>query len=169
MIDDLSIYSRPVDGLLNRCADPARCRLTDDQVAFYHERGYLAGIRILDDDQVERLRGELQGLFDPHHPGNGLFHEFHTNESPDPSRVLFHALGAWRITPGFHDILWQPGFLVPAGQLLGGPVRFWHDQLFCKPAHHGSVVAWHQDYSYWTRTKPMARSEERRVGKECRL
>ena len=35
-------------------------------------------------------------------------------------------------------------------------MRFWHDQLFCKPAHHGGVVAWHQDYSYWTRTQPMA-------------
>jgi ectoine hydroxylase-related dioxygenase (phytanoyl-CoA dioxygenase family) len=35
-------------------------------------------------------------------------------------------------------------------------VRFWHDQLFCKPPRHGGVVAWHQDYSYWTRTKPIA-------------
>jgi ectoine hydroxylase-related dioxygenase (phytanoyl-CoA dioxygenase family) len=35
------------------------------------------------------------------------------------------------------------------------PVRFWHDQLFYKPAKHGGVVAWHQDYSYWTRTVAM--------------
>ena len=35
-------------------------------------------------------------------------------------------------------------------------MRFWHDQLFCKPAHQGGVVAWHQDYSYWTRTEPIA-------------
>jgi ectoine hydroxylase-related dioxygenase (phytanoyl-CoA dioxygenase family) len=28
--------------------------------------------------------------------------------------------------------------------------------LFCKPPKHGGVVAWHQDYSYWTRTQPMA-------------
>src|SRR5256885_7559812 len=28
--------------------------------------------------------------------------------------------------------------------------------LFCKPARHGGVVAWHQDYSYWTRTQPLA-------------
>jgi ectoine hydroxylase-related dioxygenase (phytanoyl-CoA dioxygenase family) len=69
---------------------------------------------------------------------------------------LFHALGAWRIKPGFHDLLWHPAFTVPASQLLGGAVRFWHDQLFCKPAQHGGVVAWHQDYSYWTRTQPMA-------------
>lgn len=40
--------------------------------------------------------------------------------------------------------------------LLEGPVRFWHDQLFCKPPLHGGRVAWHQDYSYWTRTQPMA-------------
>jgi len=41
--------------------------------------------------------------------------------------------------------------------LLGNaPVRFWHDQLFCKPPKQGGVVAWHQDYSYWTRTKPVA-------------
>ena len=65
-------------------------------------------------------------------------------------------MGAWRITPGFHDLLWHPAFTVPASQLFGGAVRFWHDQLFCKPAKHGGVVAWHQDYSYWTRTRPMA-------------
>src|SRR5262249_6027479 len=41
-------------------------------------------------------------------------------------------------------------------ELLGVAIGFWHDQLFCKPARHGGVVAWHQDYSYWTRTRPMA-------------
>ena len=132
-----------------------RFRLSDEQLTSYREQGFLAGIRILDDNQVEALRAELEGLIDPKHPGNGLFHEFHSNESTDPSKVLFHALGAWRIKPGFHDLLWNPAFVVPASQLLGGAVRFWHDQLFCKPAKHGGVVAWHQDYSYWTRTTPM--------------
>lgn len=131
-------------------------RLSDEQVASFHENGYLAGIRMLDDEQVERLRTELTDLFDPNADGNDLFYEYHTNESTDPDRVLFHALGAWRIKPGFHDILWNPRFTMPASQLLGGSVRFWHDQLFCKPAKDGGVVAWHQDYSYWTRTVPMA-------------
>jgi ectoine hydroxylase-related dioxygenase (phytanoyl-CoA dioxygenase family) len=78
------------------------------------------------------------------------------NESSDPSKRLFHALGAWRVSPAFHDILWNPRFLGPASQILEGSVRFWHDQLFVKPACEGGVVAWHQDYSYWTRTKPIA-------------
>src|SRR5205807_6823253 len=106
------------------------------------------GIRLLNDDQVDVLRAELEQLMNPEHPGRHLFHEYHSNESTDADRVLFHALGAWRVLPGFHDLLWNPAFLVPASQLLGGPVRFWHDQLFCKPARHGGVVAWHQDYSY---------------------
>jgi hypothetical protein len=155
-VQDLSTRHQPL-GVLGPVPDDwQQFRLTDDQVQFFHDNGYVSGVRVLSDEQVDRLRLELQPLFDPAHPGNALFHEYHSNESPDPSRVLFHALGAWRIAPAFHDILWQPGFLVPASQLLGGAVRFWHDQLFCKPARHGAVVAWHQDYSYWTRTKPMA-------------
>ncbi|HWB14362.1 MAG TPA: phytanoyl-CoA dioxygenase family protein [Pirellulales bacterium] len=131
-------------------------RLSEDQIAQYRRDGYVSGVRLLDDEQVDRLRAELHELTSPAHPGNHLFYEFNSNESVDQSRVLFHALGAWRIAPGFHDLLWNPAFTMPASQLLEGAVRFWHDQLFCKPAQHGGVVAWHQDYSYWTRTQPMA-------------
>jgi ectoine hydroxylase-related dioxygenase (phytanoyl-CoA dioxygenase family) len=157
-VSDLATQHQPVGSLFPRPharADWERYRLTDDQIAFFHENGYLAGIRILDPEQVEALRAELTEWFQADHPGRSLWYEYHTNESTDPSTVLFHALGAWRIKPGFHDLLWNPAFTVPASQLLGGAVRFWHDQLFCKPARHGGVVAWHQDYSYWTRTRPM--------------
>ena len=79
-------------------------RLTDEQVAFFKENGYLAGVPLLSQEQVEWLRTELEQLGDPAHPGHELFYEFHSNESSDPSTILFHALGAWRITPGFHDM-----------------------------------------------------------------
>jgi len=159
MTEDLSKYHSPVSKLFSHPRTPeewAKYRLSDDQVEFYRENGYLAGIRLLTDEQIEVLRKELAALVDPSNPGNELFYEFNSNESADPEKILFHALGAWRITPGFHDLLWNPAFCVPASQLLDGPVRFWHDQLFYKPAHHGGVVIWHQDYSYWTRTQPMA-------------
>jgi ectoine hydroxylase-related dioxygenase (phytanoyl-CoA dioxygenase family) len=155
-MQDLSLRHEPATHLFPRDVNSEQYRLSDEQVAFFHENGYLAGIRVLSDVQVDTLLGELRSLMDPSSPGHELFYEFHSNESPDPAQVLFHALGAWRISPGFHDLLWNPAFLVPASQLLGSAVRFWHDQLFCKPAYHGGVVAWHQDYSYWTRTQPMA-------------
>jgi ectoine hydroxylase-related dioxygenase (phytanoyl-CoA dioxygenase family) len=131
-------------------------RLTDEQIRFFNENGYLSNIKLLDEAQIAVLNNELEQVTNAHHPGNALFHEFHSNESSNPDTVLFHALGHWRITKGFHDVLWNPAFLMAASQLLGNKgVRFWHDQLFSKPAHHGGVVAWHQDYSYWTRSVPM--------------
>jgi hypothetical protein len=159
MSEDLSRYHWPITNLfkaaeINEEWQPFR--LTNEQIELFQSNGYLGGIRLLNDEQIEALRAELTELIDPAHPGNDHFYEFHSNESTDPATVLFHALGAWRIAPGFHDLLWNPAFLIPASQLLGGAVRFWHDQLFCKPAHHGGVVAWHQDYSYWTRTEPIA-------------
>lgn len=159
MSEDLSIYHEPVERLFSRPSTEEEwrsLRLTTEQLEFYREHGYLAGVRMLTREQVETLREELRELMNPEHALRHLFYEYHSNESLDPARTLFHALGAWRIAPGFHDLLWNPRFTVAASQLLGGAVRFWHDQLFCKPARHGGVVAWHQDYSYWTRTTPLA-------------
>jgi len=158
MTGDLSETHNLVGGLFSRPerrSDWEMYRLPREQVEFFHQNGYCAGVQILNEHQVSQLRKELAELTDLADPGNHLFYEYHSNESKKPNTILFHALGAWRIKPGFHDILWNPAFTVPASQLLDGPVRFWHDQLFCKPARHGGVVAWHQDYSYWTRTQPM--------------
>jgi len=158
-VNDLSLIHKKVTGLFARVAknDLQRYRLTEEQVQFFNENGYLAGIRLLEEDQINVLRSELNEIADPAHPAHELFYEFHSNESNDPNSILFHALGAWRVSGGFHDVLWNPRFLMPASQLLQNKaVRFWHDQLFCKPSKKGGVVAWHQDYSYWTRTKPVA-------------
>ncbi len=146
------MYHHPLTDLFKG----AEYSLSADQIRFYEENGYVAGIPMLNAAQLEVLRAELLELTNPAHSGHHLFYEFNANESADPDRILFHALGAWRIKPGLHDLLWNPVFVSVAAQLLDGPVRFWHDQIFYKPAHHGGVVIWHQDYSYWTRTTPMA-------------
>jgi len=159
MIEDLSTSHKPITGLFETSMSKGEAkafRLSDDQIAFYKEHGYVSGLRVLTDEQVDVLRGELTKLSNPSQEMAQLFYEHHSNESRDPNTVLFHALGAWRVSTAFHDLLWNAAFTVPASQLLEGPVRFWHDQLFCKPPRRGGIVAWHQDYSYWTRTEPIS-------------
>jgi ectoine hydroxylase-related dioxygenase (phytanoyl-CoA dioxygenase family) len=159
MAENLGDVSRPMTELFPQPQSPEEWRrymLTEDQVRHFNEEGYLTGIRILNDEQVERLRSELHDIARREHPGNPFFYEFHSNESDNPETVLFHALGAWRVSPGFHDVLWAPAFRMAAYQLLGQNYRLFHDQLFRKPAKHGGVVSWHQDFSYWTWTAPMA-------------
>ncbi|MBL7724414.1 MAG: phytanoyl-CoA dioxygenase family protein [Chitinophagaceae bacterium] len=159
-IKDLSSVHELVSDLFRWPVSPEEWKqyeLSNEQIDFFKKNGFLSGVKLLDEEQINVIRGELSDIADPKHPGHKLFYEFHSNESTDPSTILFHALGAWRITKGLHDVLWNPRFLVAASQLLGNvPVRFWHDQIFWKPPKQGGVVAWHQDYSYWTRTKPVA-------------
>jgi len=156
---DLADFGYPLSDLFTQpktINEWDRYRLSAEQIDFFHENGYLAGVKLLDESQLVALNKALEEVMDPKHARHALFHEFHSNESSNPDTVLFHSLGHWRIAEAFHDAIWNPAFRMVASQLLGDRgVRFWHDQLFCKPAHHGGVVAWHQDYSYWTRTVDM--------------
>ncbi len=153
--DDLSEYAAPLTDHFWGPIDESSCELSTDVQKQFHEKGYAVGSAKIGAEMLAKLLSDLDVLMQPGHPGDHLWHEYHTNESTNPDTILFHALGAWRIKRSFHDLLWHPAITVPAKQLLKSPVHFWHDQLFCKPAHHGGVVAWHQDYSYWTRTTPM--------------
>ena len=155
-LNDLSQEHKPISNLFPTVAEESAFRLSDAQLEQFRTDGFLSGIRVLDDGQIDALRNELESFHREEIAKSDLWYEYNSNESSDPDTVLFHALGAWRLGAGFHDLLWHQAFTVPASQLLEGPVRFWHDQLFSKPALHGGVVAWHQDYSYWTRTHPMA-------------
>lgn len=129
--------------------------LTEHQVAAFREHGFINGIQILTEEQVGILNEELVKLQSVNEEDRKLFYHYESNEAEDPGKVLFHAIGGWRVTPGFHDLIWSPAYRMATYQLLGHPFRLFHDQLFCKPALHGGVVAWHQDFSYWTFTKPM--------------
>ena len=142
--------------ILEQFAGLEERELSDEQFVSFESDGFLIGVPLLDGDQVEVPRSELEILMRPEQASNSLFYEYNSNESPDPSKRLFHALGAWRVSPAFHDLVFFRPLVSVAEQLLGGRVRFWHDQVFVKPARDGAVVAWHQDYSYWTRTVPCA-------------
>ncbi|MBA7547933.1 hypothetical protein ES705_40374 [subsurface metagenome] len=127
--DDLSLQHGLISDMFPNLSEKEiweQYRLDDEQVKFYNENGYLSNIKVLDDGQIKKLCVELDEIKIPTHPKHDLFYEFHTNESADPHTTLFHSLGHWRITEGFHDILWNPRFVVVASQLLGTKtVRFW--------------------------------------------
>lgn len=155
MHKDYSVFSEPIDATIINSDSSQEYSLSAAQIADFQTDGFVVGQASISEDYIARLLNDLTDLLTPDHVGKELWHEYHINESTDPDTVLFHALGAWRLRQSFHDLLWHPAITTPAKQLLNASVRFWHDQLFCKPARHGGVVAWHQDYSYWTRSGPM--------------
>jgi hypothetical protein len=132
----------------------AAARLSAAQVAAFHRDGYLGPVPLLDARQVEALRQGLETMLEPDYPNQGVL-SGRPRLSPGERSKMIYFQGAWLAEPAFHDMVFNPRLTVPLCQLLGTTsARFFHDQMFYKPARHGGIVAWHQDYSYWTRTVP---------------
>ena len=142
-------------GRLTRAFDVAPTRLSADQLARFREDGYVARVPLLDRAGVAALSAEIDALTTAH-ANDSRWHEFHANEGTDDAR-LCHGLGHWRIGALSHDLVFHPTVAAIAAQLLPGGAgpRLFHDQAFIKPSARGGPVSYHQDYSYWTRTKPM--------------
>ena len=41
-----------------------------------------------------------------------MLYEYHSNQTGDSENVLMHALGHWRLTKHFHDIVFLPEVVV---------------------------------------------------------
>lgn len=152
---DLSAKHGPLSRLFSDLKDRTAAPISGEMAADFERDGFVIGVSMLSGEQISTLQAELQTLMEPE-VDTSLFYEYNLNESKETGRRLFHALGAWRASEAFHDLVFFGRMIRCAEILLDGPVRFWHDQVFVKPPHDGAVVAWHQDYSYWTRTVPLA-------------
>ena len=131
-------------------------RLSQNQVDAFHRDGFLAGVQVLNDHQVEALCAELAGLMEPSHPTHELFHEYHSNESSNPRYDPVSRTGGMADWAGISRRAVEPG--LPGG---GVSTARRGGAILARPAllqtgESRGVVAWHQDYSYWTRTQPMA-------------
>jgi ectoine hydroxylase len=115
--------------------------LTEEQVARYHDEGYVVARRLFDEEEIDLLRrtaredqeldrnsyGRADGeggtvrLALWNHPGDGIYGAFARCERMVRS----------------------------AERLLGGEVYHYHSKMIMKDAKTGGAWAWHQDYGYW--------------------
>jgi hypothetical protein len=82
-------------------------KLSADQVSFYRQNGYLAGIKLLNDEQVAALCTEVDELTNPTHPGRQL--STSTTQRVYRIQTQFSFMRSVRgaVTPGLHDVLWN--------------------------------------------------------------
>jgi ectoine hydroxylase-related dioxygenase (phytanoyl-CoA dioxygenase family) len=136
-------------------AEAERFRLTPGQVERFERDGFLTGVQVLEPEQVAEVGERLEQLRHELRAHAATLYEVEQAWLDRPGEVVLHFLGGWLIDPWLHDLVFAPQVTVPLAQLLGvARLRFFHDQVFYKPARHRGVVPWHQDYSYWTRTAP---------------
>ncbi|MFD2118086.1 phytanoyl-CoA dioxygenase family protein [Paenibacillus yanchengensis] len=129
-------------------------KLTTADLQFYEEKGYWISPKLLDDEQIARLRHAHERVWAGDYDGDGYAMYGHISVPSDPHQIR-KLDNAWWINDEVRDVVTDPIIGEMAAYLMQtNEVRLWHDQLIYKPSA-GSTntqagnVGWHQDYGYW--------------------
>ncbi|MBM3264824.1 MAG: phytanoyl-CoA dioxygenase family protein, partial [candidate division Zixibacteria bacterium] len=127
--------------------------LTQKQIEFYHEQGYLAVPDVLTGDEVDALRRVTDEFVEKSREVTAHTDVFdlepgHTPENPKLRRI--------KEPVGQHEVYRQTirhnGILDIVEQLIGPGIRTNGNKLNMKSAEFGSPVEWHQDWAFYPHT-----------------
>jgi len=106
--------------------------LTTEAVAFYHEHGYYAPVRVLEPGRAAALRAQLEAFESEHAQARRVL------------RNKSHLLVTW-----LDALIREPRILDAVEDVIGPNILCWASSFFIKDAHDPSYVSWHQDSTYW--------------------
>ncbi len=118
-------------------ASPAR--LTQEQISFYNEQGYVAPFRAYDVAEADQNRAYFDDLL-------------HKVQTTRPDLDAYSVNGFQSCCAGLYDMVVNPVILDHVQDVIGPDIICWGTHFFCKQPHDPRKVAWHQDASYWPLT-----------------
>ena len=125
-------------------------RLTSNQVAEFHERGYLQLDRLVEPDEIAWVRGIYDRLF-AERAGWDRGEQFDLAGSDDPAAKprLPQLMNPAAFAPELERAAFRQAALEIARQLLGDEAGPGDEHAIRKPAEDGAETPWHQDEAYW--------------------
>jgi non-haem Fe2+, alpha-ketoglutarate-dependent halogenase len=115
--------------------------LTREQIETFNRDGYLAGIRIFNEEEITAIRRYFDDLLAKTLAAGGDSYSIST------AHLRYGCV---------YDILTDARVVTRVKDLLGEDVIAWGSHFFCKMPGDGKRVSWHQDSSYWPLTPSMA-------------
>ena len=127
--------------------------LSEQQVAHYHETGYLNMRGLLDPRLLERLVATTERLYDEGRALTAKTRHYdlepaHTAQSPRIRRIA----SPTELDPVYHEAAFASVLGDIAADLIGGPVKFYHSKINFKLPHGGAEIGWHQDWPVFPHT-----------------
>ena len=124
-----------------------------EQLAHYHREGYVVYPQFLSREEVAALLADIEAVS----AGNTLAHhdktrmEMEPHQPPDGTLVrrLYEPCTRYERFRAFSE---SSNLLDCVEQLFGPDIIFHYSKINMKPPHIGSVVEWHQDWSYYPLT-----------------
>jgi Phytanoyl-CoA dioxygenase (PhyH) len=113
--------------------------LTQLDIDAYHRDGFLSGIRVMTDAEVQHYRDEFDAL-----------------EAKEGREKAYNGIFDRHFDQRFiWDIATHPKILDCVGAILGPDVLMLSTHCFCKYGPEEKFVAWHQDLRYWGLEPPV--------------
>jgi phytanoyl-CoA hydroxylase len=127
--------------------------ITDEQVVFYRDNGYLVVENVLSPPQVAALRREVEELVAgsaevQEHTEVYDLEETHTLQRPRVRRIKT----PHRWMSSVDELVTDPKLVGILTRLIGPGVRFQTSKLNMKAAGFGAPVEWHQDWAFYPHT-----------------
>jgi ectoine hydroxylase-related dioxygenase (phytanoyl-CoA dioxygenase family) len=130
--------------------------ITEEQIRFYQDNGYIQLHDVLPAAEIERLRaGMAQAVEDKK--------KYNANDGPRHdagyTKVFLQMVNLWEHYPGVREYVLNPRIGEIARKLARtSRVRLWHDHALIKYPQDSKATAWHQDWVYWPMDRPGALS-----------
>lgn len=127
--------------------------LSEDQVGFYQENGYLVLENHLKQDTIEAVRQEIARL---EQLAAGMTEsddriDLEDSHSPDDPRIRRIKLPHTQSSL-FNELLHSDDILAPVRDLIGPDLRLHTTKLNMKSAGYGAAIEWHQDFAFYPHT-----------------
>ena len=120
--------------------------ISEEQVRFYQENGYIQLLEVLTPQELEQARSALDGVLkmelDQKHDLTG--------RDPNYDRVFTQKVNLWQVDEGMRQYVFSPKLAEIAQRLTRArSIRLWHDHALIKMPGNSKPSAWHQDLPYW--------------------
>ncbi len=121
--------------------------ISEDQVRFYEENGFVKLENVISMGLVEKLRGALARAVEDKE-------KYHLNLGPRTddgyTKVFLQMVNLWERYPDVEEYVHNSRIAEIARRLTRSKsVRLWHDQALIKYPEDSKPTAWHQDTVYW--------------------
>ena len=126
--------------------------VTEEQISFFQENGFLSINRITTDSEIEWMRGLYDQLLkDRWGEAEGRYFDLGGRRSHEGPDVLPQVLGPESRFPELRESVYFRNTVQISAKLLGVEKEYVSGggHMIQKPARYGRETPWHQDEAYW--------------------
>jgi phytanoyl-CoA hydroxylase len=125
--------------------------LSQEQLDFYQEHGYLLVKGLLTPEEAARLRAEAHGIIERLSAIKNMEATWGSaRDLTTEKTVLLHCHNAQFFSADFSRLLVDERLTGAAAQLIGSPnVQLHHNKIFIKPPEKGAPFPMHQDHPFF--------------------